>query len=107
MALFSCARYNIVTEWSPFAPLSPDQEGPMARDARMSDLISANRGFEQQMRDWQTERHQKGENPFDWQAFRTLEAYIGATDPGDEPPAEFYWFMPPTAARSRTLVATG
>jgi hypothetical protein len=73
----------------------------------MSDLISANRGFEQQMRDWQTERHQKGENPFDWQAFRKLEACIGATDPGDEPPAEFYWFAPPVATRSRTLVAAG
>lgn len=79
----------------------------MPRDARMSDLISANRGFEQQMRDWQTERHQKGENPFDWQAFRTLEAYIGATDPGDVPPAEFYWFTPPVATQSRTLVAAG
>ena len=79
----------------------------MARDARMSDLISANPSFEQQMRDWQTERHQKGENPFDWEAFRTLEAFIGATDPGDVPPAEFYWFAPPATARSRTLAAAG
>ena len=79
----------------------------MARDARMSDLISANPSFEQQMRDWQTERHQKGENPFDWEAFRTLEAYIGATDPGDEPPAEFYWFTPPAAVRPRTMATAG
>ena len=79
----------------------------MARDARMSDLISANPSFEQQMRDWQTERHQKGENPFDWEAFRTLEAFIGATDPGDVPPAEFYWFAPPAAFRRRTLAAAG
>ena len=79
----------------------------MARDARMTDLISANPSFEQHMRDWQTERHQKGENPFDWEAFRTLEAYIGATDPGDAPPAEFYWFTPPAAAPRRTLATAG
>ena len=79
----------------------------MARDARMSDFISANPSFEQQMRDWQTEQHQKGGNPFDWAAFRTLEAYIGATDPGDVPPAEFYWFAPPAAVRTRTLAAAG
>ncbi len=79
----------------------------MARDARMSDLISANPSFEQQMRDWQTERHQKGEHPFDWEAFRTLQAYIGATDPGDVPPAEFYWFTPPATTRHLTLAAAG
>ena len=79
----------------------------MARDARMSDLISANPSFEQQMRDWQTERHQKGENPFDWEAFRTLEAYIGATDPGDVPPSEFYWFTPPAVVRHRAPAAAG
>ncbi len=79
----------------------------MARDARMSDLISANPSFEQQMRDWQTERHQKGEHPFDWEAFRTLQAYIGATDPGDVPPAEFYWFTPPATTPHLTLAAVG
>ena len=79
----------------------------MARDARMSDLITANPSFEQQMRDWQTEQHQKGEHPFDWEAFRTLQAYIGATDPGDVPPAEFYWFTPPAAARTRMLATAG
>ena len=71
----------------------------MARDARMSDLIAANPNVEQQMRDWQTERHRRGENPFDWEAFRVLQAYIGATDPGEFAPAEFYWFTPPATAR--------
>ena len=77
----------------------------MAPDARMSDLIAANPNVEQQMRDWQTERHQRGESPFDWQAFRVLEGYIGATDPGDVPPAEFYWFTPQATVRMRAPVA--
>ena len=78
----------------------------MAHDARMTDFISANPSFEQHMRDWQTERHQKGENPFDWAAFRTLEAYVGATDPGDVPPTEFYWFTPPAGERPRTMATS-
>jgi hypothetical protein len=70
----------------------------MSRDVRMSELIQTNPTLEQQMRDWQTERHHRGENPFDWQAFRAIVSYVGASDPGDDPPSEFYWFTPPGAS---------
>lgn len=63
-------------------------------DVRMAELIAANPDLEQQMRDWQTERHQRGENPFDWQAFRVMVSYVGASDPGSDPPPEFFWFAP-------------
>ena len=67
----------------------------MTRGVRMSELIEANPTFEQQMRDWQTERHRRGESPFDWEAFRVVVGYVGACDPGIEPPPEFFWFTPP------------
>ncbi|MGE3268240.1 MAG: hypothetical protein AB7P40_05795 [Chloroflexota bacterium] len=67
----------------------------MARDVRMSELIEANPTFEQQMRDWQTERHHRGENPFDWESFRSVAQYMGACDPGTDPPMEFFWFTSP------------
>ena len=70
----------------------------MYRDVRMSELIEANPTLEQQLRDWQTERHRRGENAFDWQAFRSVVTYMGACDPGSEPPAEFFWFTPPEHA---------
>jgi len=61
----------------------------------MSELIEANPDLEQHMRDWQLERHQHGENPFDWQAFRVVVSFVGASDPGEDPPTEFFWFTPP------------
>ena len=67
----------------------------MFRDVRMSELIEANPTLEQQMRDWQTERHQRGENAFDWAAFRSVVSYVGACDPGADPPSEFFWFTSP------------
>ena len=66
----------------------------MARDVRMSELIEMNPALEQQLRDWQTERHRRHENAFDWQAFRAAVNYMGACDPGIDPPAEFFWFTP-------------
>jgi hypothetical protein len=74
------------------------EEGDMLHDVRMDDLIEANPNLEQQMRDWQTERHHRGENPFDWQAFRAVMSYVGACDPGERPPSEFFWFTPPGSA---------
>jgi hypothetical protein len=70
----------------------------MSGDVSMADLVAANPNFEQQMRDWQTERHQKGEDPTDWQAFRELETFIGAPDPGENAPSEFMSFTPPAVA---------
>jgi hypothetical protein len=75
----------------------------MPRDVSVAELIAANPSFEQQMREWQNERHQKDDDPFDWQAFRDLETYIGAPDPGEAPPPEFFWFIP--APRRREVEA--
>ena|SRR5437762_2689717 len=72
----------------------------MSRDVRIAELIEANPTLEQQMRDWQAEQHRRGENPFDWQAFRIVMGYVGACDPGDEPPSEFFWFAPPDGGMS-------
>jgi len=72
----------------------------MAHDVRMSELIEANPTFEQQMRDWQTEQHHRGENPFDWQAFRVVVGYVGGSDPGADPPPEFFWFTSPDGGTS-------
>lgn len=66
----------------------------MSRDVRMSELIDANPAIESQLRDWQAERHRRGENPFDWQAFRVVVNYMGESDPGEDPPTEFFWFTP-------------
>jgi len=76
----------------------------MARDVRMSELIEANPALEQQVRDWQTERHRRHENAFDWQAFRAAASYMGACDPGEEPPAEFFWFTPPGGSSAAPAV---
>ena len=72
----------------------------MFRDVRMSELIEANPALEQQMRDWQTERHHRGENPFDWNAFRTAVCVMGSCDPGGDPPSEFFWFTRPDGSAS-------
>ena len=76
----------------------------MYRDVRMSELIGTNPTLEQQMRDWQTERHQRGENPFDWTSFRAVVSYVGACDPGADPPSEFFWFTPPDGSPSAVPV---
>lgn len=78
----------------------------MFRDVRMSELIEGNPSFEQQMRDWQTERHHRGENPFDWDGFRSVISYVGACDPGADPPPEFFWFTPPDSGASTVPVVT-
>lgn len=78
----------------------------MSGDMSMADLVAANPNFEQQMRDWQTERHQKGEDPTDWQAFRELETFIGAPDPGENAPSEFMSFTPPAVATEAPAAET-
>jgi hypothetical protein len=77
----------------------------MQRDVRMADLIETNPLLEQQMRDWQTEQHHRGENPFDWAAFRAVVSYVGACDPGSDAPTEFYWFTTPDASSPLVLSA--
>jgi hypothetical protein len=79
----------------------------MSGDVNMADLIAANPNFEQQMRDWQAERDQKGEDPTDWQAFRELETFIGAPDPGESAPAEFLAYTPPVVASEAPVTEAG
>jgi hypothetical protein len=79
----------------------------MARDVRMSELIEANSALEQQLRDWQTDRHRRNENAFDWEAFRVAVSYMGVADPGIDPPAEFFWFTPPGGSVVETPVVAG
>ena len=79
----------------------------MDRDVRMSELIEANPALEQRLRDWQTERNRRGENPFDWQAFRAASSYMGACDPGADPPAEFFWFTSPSGSFASVAEVVG
>ncbi len=67
----------------------------MGRSVSVEELSAVDPTFERQMRVWQTERARRGEDPFDWEAFRDLEAHVLAPDPGDVAPPEFYWFSPP------------
>lgn len=67
----------------------------MSETVRIEALIEANPTLEQQMRDWQTARHRRGESPFDWEAFRSVVSFVGACDPGAEAPPEFFWFTSP------------
>jgi hypothetical protein len=54
------------------------------------DLMTAvNPNFTQQMLEWKSARRARGENPCDWQAFRTHLVAIGAPDPGPNPPPAF------------------
>jgi hypothetical protein len=72
----------------------------MSENVRIEALIEANPTLEQQMRDWQTARHQRGESPFDWDSFRSVVSFVGACDPGADPPPEFFWFTPPADGAS-------
>jgi hypothetical protein len=74
----------------------------MAHDVSVAQLTAVDPAIERQMRVWQTERAQRGEDPFDWDAFRDLEASVGAPDPGNLAPPEFFWFSPP--ARSGPIL---
>lgn len=58
--------------------------------ATLADLRQANANIEQQMTAWKQHRFANGENPMDWVAFRAHVQGIGAPDPGDDIPEEFY-----------------
>lgn len=79
----------------------------MFRDVRLADLIATNPSIEHQMREWQTEQHQHGRDPLNWQEFRHLQSVLRGPDPGSDPPVEFYWFAVPSGdvERVRTRVA--
>jgi hypothetical protein len=56
----------------------------------MDELHAANANFEEQMTAWRQQRFADGENPLDWTAFRQHLLSIGASDPGEAAPDEFY-----------------
>jgi hypothetical protein len=56
----------------------------------LDDLQSSNGSFSEQMTAWRQQRYADGENPLDWTAFRRHLLTIGAPDPGETPPDEFY-----------------
>ena len=52
-------------------------------------LMEQNPNIREQYDTWRGERSQKGEDSTDWQAFREFVTYIGAPDPGAQPPDDF------------------
>ena len=52
-------------------------------------LMQENPNIRQQYDDWRTQRAEKGQDPTDWDEFRSLVKYIGAPDPGARPPDDF------------------
>jgi hypothetical protein len=56
----------------------------------MDEIRSANASIDEQMHTWRQQRYANGENPLDWTAFRDHLRSIGAVDPGETAPDEFY-----------------
>ena len=56
----------------------------------LQELRANNEAIEQQMHAWRQQRFANGENPMDWVAFRSHVQQLGAPDPGELPPDEFY-----------------
>ena len=58
--------------------------------ATIEELRADNEAIEQQMQEWKKQRFANGENPMDWVAFRNHVQQLGAQDPGELAPDEFY-----------------
>ena len=56
----------------------------------MEELRERNEAIEQHMAEWKRQRYANGENPMDWVAFRGHVQQLGAADPGEAAPDEFY-----------------
>jgi hypothetical protein len=56
----------------------------------ISDLRQHNAHIQEQMVEWKQQRFANGENPIDWVAFRNHLEQLGAPDPGEHAPDEFY-----------------
>jgi hypothetical protein len=54
--------------------------------ATFESLGQDNPNIRQQYDEWSTARSQNGEDPTDWEAFRTHVLALGAPDPGSESP---------------------
>jgi hypothetical protein len=76
--------------------------------ATLAELRDANAQIDEQMTEWKRQRFADGENPLDWVAFKQHLAAIGAPDPGDSPPEEFYrWDESMAGGQPSEAAATG
>ena len=58
--------------------------------ARLQQIVAMNPNFILQAKTWKAERRARGEDPNNWYALRQHLVAIGAPDPGDPAPPEFY-----------------
>ena len=58
--------------------------------ATLEELRAGNEAIEEQMGEWKRRRFADGKNPMDWVAFRSHMQQLGAPDPGELAPDEFY-----------------
>ena len=56
----------------------------------LDELRATNTNIDEQMQTWRQQRYADGENPLDWTPFRQHLLSIGAPDPGETAPDEFY-----------------
>jgi hypothetical protein len=56
----------------------------------LDELRQTNDQIATQLREWKKQRFANGENPMDWTAFRAHLEGLGAPDPGERPPDEFF-----------------
>ena len=54
-----------------------------------AELMQQNPNIRSQYDDWRNQRSEKGQDPTDWDEFRSFVMYIGAPDPGMQPPDDF------------------
>ncbi len=57
--------------------------------ATFTDLERQNPNLRQQCVEWRIQRVERGENPYDYEAFRQHVIAIGAPDPGDQEILDF------------------
>ena len=58
--------------------------------ATLQELRLENEAIQDQTEEWKRQRYANGENPMDWVAFRQHVQQLGAADPGELAPDEFY-----------------
>ena len=56
------------------------------------ELAEQNPNFPHQYQEWRQARAQNGEDPNDYAAFRNHLLFLGAPDPGEEPPVDWAGF---------------
>ena len=75
--------------------------------ATLEELRAGNEAIEEQMQEWKRQRFAAGENPMDWVAFRQHVQQLGAADPGELAPDEFYRWGEEMAGGQPDVTAAG